>query len=218
MTPLNLNTLGRQIRAARVAKRLTLEEVVSRTGFTISWLSKIENGLLAPSLEGLVRLAEALECGVEYLVAGLSTPPRFVVDRRGEGRMIPGRNSHSGTLAHPLAEAWRQRTMLPEILRLSSNFGRRPGTESHDGERFLYVLEGDVKVSYGTDVIQLGPGDSIYIDAAIQHSISPAGRTSAQVLSVSFEPGRHGLAAASNNGHPRRKGSRTAATGRSARG
>ena len=53
---LNLLDLGRRIRAARLARRLTLEEVVSQTDFTISWLSKLENGRLAPSLEGLVRL------------------------------------------------------------------------------------------------------------------------------------------------------------------
>jgi transcriptional regulator with XRE-family HTH domain len=60
----NLVDLGRRARAARIARRLTLEEVVSRAQFTVSWLSKLENGQLTPSLEGLVKLAEVLECGV----------------------------------------------------------------------------------------------------------------------------------------------------------
>ena len=89
--PLNLTDLGRRIRVARMARRLTLEEVVSRTGFTVSWLSKVETGLLAPSLEGLVRLAEVLECSLEHLVAGLSVPPRMVVDRKNGGRPSAGR-------------------------------------------------------------------------------------------------------------------------------
>jgi len=81
--PLNLADLGRRVRTARLARRLTLEEVVSRTDFTVSWLSKIENGLLAPSLEGLVRLAEVLECGVEQLVAGLQMQLPDDLGRRG---------------------------------------------------------------------------------------------------------------------------------------
>ncbi len=126
MPLLNLSSLGRRIRAARVARRLTLDDVVSQTEFTVSWLSKIENGLLAPSLEGLVRLAEVLDCGVEDLVAGLLTPPRFVVDRAGDGRIVAGRNGSTGVNAHPLAEGWRGRSMQPEILEIAVSGGRRP--------------------------------------------------------------------------------------------
>ncbi|MFM7184936.1 MAG: helix-turn-helix domain-containing protein [Planctomycetota bacterium] len=46
----NLADLGQRIRAARLARRMTLEEVVSRADFTASWLSKLENGQLTPSL------------------------------------------------------------------------------------------------------------------------------------------------------------------------
>ena len=80
-SPVNLIDLGQRIRAARIARRMTLEEVVSRADFTVSWLSKLENGQLTPSLEGLVKLAQALECGIDSLVAGLTTPPRFVASR-----------------------------------------------------------------------------------------------------------------------------------------
>lgn len=187
MSLLNLSSLGRRIRAARTARRLTLEDVVSQTEFTVSWLSKIENGLLAPSLEGLVRLAEALDCGVEELVAGLVTPPRFVVDRAGAGRILTGRNGSTGVNIHPLAESWRGRAMQPEILELSGTSGRRP-PESHDGERFLHVLEGDVKVTYGDETIRLGPGDSLYLDAAIPHLIAVASRGKARLVSVTHEP------------------------------
>ncbi|MFM7292238.1 MAG: helix-turn-helix domain-containing protein, partial [Planctomycetia bacterium] len=48
-TPLNLADLGRRVRAVRLARRLTLDEVVSRANFTVSWLSKLENGQLTPS-------------------------------------------------------------------------------------------------------------------------------------------------------------------------
>ncbi len=215
MPPLNLSSLGRRIRAARVARRLTLEDVVSRTEFTVSWLSKIENGLLAPSLEGLVRLAEALECGVEDFVAGLSTPPRFVVDRAGEGRVTTGRNGSSGTTVYPLAEAWRQRAMKPEIIQIAGSVNRRPA-ESHEGERFLHLLEGEVKVAYGDDVVRLGAGDSLYLDAAIPHSITSSGRGAARILSVAFEPG-HNSRHTSGNVQPRPKARAASAGSRSAR-
>ena len=180
----NLADLGRRVRSARLARRLTLEEVVSRTSFTVSWLSKLENGLLAPSLEGLVRLAEVLECGVDSLVEGLSIPPQYVVVKRGSGMTVPGRG---GIVRESLADQWRNRRMHPVILHVSGNGSRRQ-PESHDGERFLLVLEGSVKVAYGDEQIQLAPGDSLYIHAAIPHAIAPAGRGTAKVLSVAYDP------------------------------
>ena len=182
----NLADLGRRIRAARIARRLTLEEVVSRTSFTVSWLSKLENGLLTPSLEGLVTLANVLECGVESLVEGLCVPPRFVVAKRADGVRPPSRNGRSGVTAAPLAEQWRDRRMHPTILHISGQ-GNRKQPDSHDGERFLFVLDGEILIAYGDERIRLAEGDSIYLHASIPHVIAPAGQSTARVLSVSYE-------------------------------
>jgi transcriptional regulator with XRE-family HTH domain len=187
----NLADLGRRIRAARLSRRLTLEEVVSRTDFTISWLSKIENGLLAPSLEGLVRLAEVLECGVDHLVAGLAASPRFTIDRKNGGWKPTGPGGRQSVAVEQLATGWQRRAMEPTILHLSAA-GQRRGAEHYDGQRFLHVLEGDVKIAYGDEPISLAVGDSIYFDASLPHSIAPASRSSAKVLSVLFEPTRNG--------------------------
>jgi transcriptional regulator with XRE-family HTH domain len=210
MSPsINIADLGRRIREARLARRMTLEDVVTRTEFTVSWLSKVENGLLAPSLEGLVRLAEVLGCGVEHLVAGLSATPKIVVSRNGERETLPARNGRAGVVAEPLADGWQRRAMEPAILYLSGT-GNRRNPYHHDGERFLHVLEGDVKVVYGDDVILLAAGDSVYLDAVLPHAIFPADRNAARVLSVSFEPSRSG--AASGNGRPSQ--ARAAGSGR----
>lgn len=183
----NLADLGRRVRAARLARRLTLEEVVSRAQFTVSWLSKLENGQLTPSLEGLVKLAEVLECGVDTLVQGLSIPPQYVVVKRGQGRTEPARDSRGGYVSECLADQWRDRAMNPVIVHLSG-VGNRQHPDNHDGERFLLVLEGQVKLEYGDELIHLDTGDSVYIYAAIPHVLAPAGRGTAKVLSVAYDP------------------------------
>ena len=186
-TSVNLSDLGRRVRAARLARRLTLEEVVSRANFTVSWLSKLENGQLTPSLDGLVKLAEVLECGVDTLVQGLSVPPQYVVVKQGEGRTEPARDSRSGYATESLADQWRDRAMNPMIVHLSG-VGNRHHPDNHDGERFLLVLDGEVKLEYGDELIHLDKGDSVYIYAAIPHVLAPAGRGTAKVLSVSYDP------------------------------
>ena len=186
---LNLADLGRRARAARLARRLTLEDVVSRTGLTVSWLSKLENGLLAPSLDALVSLAGALECGVETLVEGLSARPAFVVDKQ-EGSSRPPR-SRGGIVAEPLANGRHDRRMQPVILHVSGT-GNRHAPDHHDGERFLLVLDGEVRVLYGEEQIVLGLGESIYLKASIPHALCPASGRTARVLSVAYEPPIHG--------------------------
>jgi mannose-6-phosphate isomerase-like protein (cupin superfamily) len=50
------------------------------------------------------------------------------------------------------------------------------------------ALEGEVKLEYGNELIHLDKGDSVYIYAAIPHVLAPAGRGTAKVLSVSYDP------------------------------
>lgn len=196
--PVNLADLGRRVRTARLARRLTLEEVVSRAEFTVSWLSKLENGQLAPSLEGLVKLADVLECGVDSLVEGLSIPPQYVVVKGGTGRTDPPvKDRKAGVVVEHLADQWRNRAMNPVMLQISGN-GNRGNPDNHNGERFLMVLEGELKLEYGNDLMLLGTGDSIYIYAAIPHVLMPAGRGTVKVLSVAYEPSSS--AASSRNG------------------
>ena len=200
---LNLADLGRRVRAARVARQLTLEEVVSRTNFTISWLSKLENGQLSPSLDGLVKIAAVLECGVDTFVEGLAATPRHVVCRSGDATLP--RPRHGIAVEHRAAD-WRGRRMQPTILHVSRTAGRRP-PECGAGERFLLVLEGDVKLTYGAEVVRLAAGDSIYFDAAVPHAIAANGR-STRILSVSCAAEQRPAAASGRNGKASRAGSR----------
>lgn len=192
---LNLADLGRRVRAARVARQLTLEEVVSRTNFTISWLSKLENGQLSPSLDGLVKIAAVLECGVDTFVQGLAAAPRHVVCRNGDGPLPRPRD---GIAVEHRAADWRGRRMQPAILHVSRSGGRRPA-DCNSGERFLLVLDGDVKLTYGDEVVSLAAGDSIYFDAAVPHAIAASGRA-ARVLSVSCDGVQRRPAAGGRNG------------------
>lgn len=219
----NLADLGRRVRAARLARRLTLEDVVSRANFTVSWLSKLENGQLTPSLEGLVKLAGVLGCGVDKLVEGLCIPPRYEVVKRADRRLEPAGDGRNGYAVEPIAEGWRDRAMHPVILHLTG-VGNRHQPDNHDGERFLLVLDGDVRIEYGDDAIHLEEGDSVYIYAAIPHTLAPAGRTAAKVLSVSYLPsGQAGppLAAGTRADRGRRRNSpprKAGGSGRASRG
>jgi transcriptional regulator with XRE-family HTH domain len=177
-TQLDLADLGRRVRAARLARGLTLEEVVAEVDLTVSWLSKIENGLLQPSLEALVKLADALGCGVDHLLAGVSVRPRHAVARRAVAAA-----TGDGAAMHALLGRWPNRAMLPEVIHLAAAH-RGHGPSQHDGERLLLVLDGRMRVEYGTEQIDLEAGDCMYLDASTPHTLRSEAAT-ARVLSVS---------------------------------
>ncbi len=195
----NTVDLGRKAKTLRQARGLTLEDVVSRTEFTVSWLSKLENGLLKPSLDGLVRLAEVLECGVEDLVDGLLTRPRVAVTKNGKGRLDASKDTRNGHHVEHLSESWRGRGMETTVLHLPK--GRSKAMPmSEEGERFLHVLDGQVQLVYGDATEKLCEGDSVYIDARVPHMLHGDPRRKARVLSVLVRENYTATA----NGHSRR--------------
>lgn len=197
----NTVDLGRKAKSLRQLRGMTLEDVVSRTDFTVSWLSKLENGLLTPSLEGLVRLAEVLECGVEELVDGLLPRPRVVVTKNGNGRRDGAKNGHD---TEHLSEAWRGRGMETAVLHLPK--GRTNALPmSEVAERFLHVLDGQVQLIYGEQTEKLGEGDSVYIDARVPHTLHSESRRRARVLSVLVRDGSNGNRNGHSNGNGRKR-------------
>jgi len=59
----------------------------------------------------------------------------------------------------------------------------------HEGEEFLYVLEGSVQLLYGQETYTLEKGDSIYYDSIVPHNLTTlAEGETAKVLAVTYTP------------------------------
>jgi len=76
------------------------------------------------------------------------------------------------------------RHMQPLIVELEE----RPDEELsvHEGEEFIYVLEGNASLKIGEDSLELGPGDSVYYLSSIAHMIT-AKQGRAVILAVLYE-------------------------------
>jgi quercetin dioxygenase-like cupin family protein len=56
----------------------------------------------------------------------------------------------------------------------------------HDGEEFIHVLEGSVKLMIDQETHELEPGDSVYYKSTVPHLIAAA-RGKAIILAVLYE-------------------------------
>ena len=59
---------------------------------------------------------------------------------------------------------------------------------SHEGEEFIYVLEGRMEVCYGKHTYLLEPGDSIYYDSIVPHHVHGYEGQAAKILAVVYTP------------------------------
>jgi len=79
--------------------------------------------------------------------------------------------------------------MEPYVIAVSYADKDKAHASSHEGEEFIYVLEGEVVVHYGNQTYSLGEGDSIYYDSVVRHIVSSAAPgTTAKVLAVTYTP------------------------------
>lgn len=167
---------GNALRDLRGRNGWTLVEVSQITGVPVSTLSRIENGLVSPTYDILVRLSRGLEIDLADLLSGnlpqrqpqRAQPGRRSINRAGQGETIDLHN-HTlryqstdllGKLITPIVSEYRARSL--------AEFG---DFMHHPGEEYLYVIEGELEFhteSY-TPVI-LAAGDSIYFDSRMGHA------------------------------------------------
>ncbi len=177
--------LGQRVRDLRKERNWTLEQAAKQAGLARSTLSKIENGQMSPTYDALKKLAVGLDISVPQLF----TPPqqdkvngRMTVTRAGEGQ------SHAtATYEHDLlAETLTRKKMLPYRARVRArSMEEFDGWVRHDGEEFLYVLTGVVRLyTEFYEPIEMKRGDSAYYDATMGHNVVSVSPEDATILWV----------------------------------
>lgn len=163
--------LARKIKSLRVAQNLSQAELAERAGFARSSLSKIENGILSPTFEMLLKIAKGFRIKLTDLLQPESAPvlsSRMIVTRGTPGSTINDRNSRLSPLA-PQLKAREFQTYIVEFG--CSDLAEFGPWNSHSTEDFLYVLSGElVFMSQGYEEIILSPGDSVHFDGDMPHA------------------------------------------------
>jgi len=177
--------LGLRVRELRKALNWTLQQAASQAGLARSTLSKIENGQMSPTYDALKKLA----IGLQISIPQLFTPPmnnqingRLTHTKAGEGQ------SHvTVTYEHELlANNLSKKRMLPyRAVVHARSMDEFEGWVRHDGEEFLYVLSGVIRLfTEFYEPIELRRGDSAYYDASMGHNAVTLSAEDATILWV----------------------------------
>lgn len=184
--------IGDKIVALRTNCNLTIEDLAERSDLDIEQIRSIESNENIPSLAPLVKIARAL--GVRlgtFLDDDTELGP--VVSRHGtrvDSIRFSGKTQQKdGHLDFfSLAEQKAGRHMDPFIIDIEPNSDTQQKLSSHEGEEFIFVIEGNLLIKYGKTEYRLNKGDSIYYDSIINHLVLADNNLPAKILAVVYTP------------------------------
>jgi len=190
----NNNIVGAKIKGIRESKNLTIEEISERSGLSLDQINSIENDQNLPSLGPLIKIARAL--GVRLGTFMDDNDALGPVVTRAEDRERDSSISFSNGAAdarkhmeyHPLAQQKAGRHMEPFIIDINPEENNEFKLSAHEGEEFIYVMEGDLEIDYGKEKYSLKQGDSIYYDSIVKHHVHSAPGKSAKILALVYIP------------------------------
>jgi quercetin dioxygenase-like cupin family protein/DNA-binding XRE family transcriptional regulator len=181
---------SQRIKTLRETYGMSQEVLAERSAVPLELIKKIEDGMI-PDLAPLVKIARTL--GVRLgTILDEDRELGPVLTKKGEVR--ENLRFHSGKEAERtdalrysvLAPGKAGRHMEPFLIDVPAN--AQTLRSSHEGEEFFYVLEGKIRLEYGTLVYELAEGDSIYYDSMVPHRAVALEGRDAKVLAVVYTP------------------------------
>jgi len=183
--------VGERIRELRESKGLSLQEMASRTGYSSALLSQVENHFISPPLGGLIKIAKALEVKVGTFF-GDEPRESYAIVRRDERKHISRFASKEGVSYGYSYESLgfdkKDRQMEPFLVTLEPATVKSEKLSSHDGEEFIFILEGEMEAILGDHKDVLYPGDCIYYDSTIPHKVQCHREIPTKILAVLWTP------------------------------
>lgn len=187
------NRIGAKITTLRESLQLSQADLAQRCGCDLSIIQGLEDGQLAPSLAPLIKITRALGVRLGTLLDD-DTQVGPVITRKDHAEEVArlkslATSSDGGVLDFfSLAEGKNSRHMEPFMITVNPAPSDSHSLSSHEGEEFVFVMDGEIEIEYGKDLHVLGVGDSIYYDSIVPHQLRAHGDTAARILAVVYAP------------------------------
>ena len=188
----NNTVVGSKIKSVRESKNISVEEIAERSGLSIQQIVSIESDQNLPSLGPLIKIARAL--GVRLGTFLDDNDELGPVVCRAEERKDSISFSNDSVDArkhmeyHSLARQKTGRHMEPFSIDIQPSEKKEFKLSAHEGEEFIYVMQGDIEIDYGNEKYTLHEGDSIYYDSIVAHHVHGVTGKAAKILALIYIP------------------------------
>ena len=174
-----------RIKAFRMLRGWTLDQLAQKTGYTKSYLSQVENTKKEPPISSLNKIAYALEVDVLELITGESKEAEdrpLTIVRQDERKPLTPISAPPTLSYESLNYKRKHRLMDAYLITTGFEFPQEPVT--HNGEEFVFVLEGEMEFYYDGEIHRIKAGDSYYFDSNRPHFSRSIGDVPAKFVAV----------------------------------
>jgi len=179
--------LGNRLKTLRKTRKMTLQELSKKSGVQIATLSRMENNVMTGTLQSHVNICAALGIALVDFYREVEDARKVVALNKPSG--IPESFTRSGKFTvEMLITKISGKKMLPVIIRIQKGGKTHEEKNKTGTEKFIYVLEGKLRIRIGKDFYDLRKGDSVYFDASLPHVMHNRGRSEARVFAVLAPP------------------------------
>jgi transcriptional regulator with XRE-family HTH domain len=166
--------IGGKVKDLRERNFHTLHDLAAKTGISKSVLAEIESDEIMPPVATLLKLARALNVGMAYFFKDEAPAEQVSVTRAGERISVKRRPHHREGEVDYVYESLEARMPGKHMEPLLVEFVPMETAEmvftSHEGEEFIFLLDGKLEFRTNDRVESLSAGDALYFDSALNHS------------------------------------------------
>jgi transcriptional regulator with XRE-family HTH domain len=177
--------LGAKLRRLREQRGLSLVEVATQSGVGAEALAAFEEQKAIPAVADLMKIARALDVSVGHFFQTRIPEERVEVVRSSERWTVRKEGGAGGAPPyryHALSHGLTEKLMEPFLVEVPPGAARDATPSVHAGEEFLFVLAGVLEVAVGDATHRLEPGDAIYYDSRLPHTLRALEGTTARLL------------------------------------
>ncbi len=179
-----LSEVSRRIKDRRLLKRLTLQELATKTNVTKGLISQIENGRSIPSLPVLFSIIHSLEMEVGDFFEGLKFTEPLVIIRRKEEDVLEKENPQGFHYHKVLTKELSASSVDIVLLELSP--ASKLQAEIKEAFTYQYVLSGEMNYTIKGKTYRLQEGDSLFFNGRIPHAPENHTQQSCRLLIIYF--------------------------------
>ncbi len=156
---------GAAVRQLRRARNWSPEELADATGQTPEFIAHVENDRMSPPVGFILRLARVMKIDPGTF---LHKEERAAIRDRRSQAYYQRTQSYSYATLTPEAASSHLRAFM---ITIEAHHDHKPVAYKHEGEEFIYVMEGDLAFTLGSREHVLKPGESIHFNSDVPHKL-----------------------------------------------
>ncbi len=173
-----VQSVGEKIREMREKLKIDLDKLAEKTGYDSDFLRELEEGKISPAVGALIQISRAMSVDSSELLA----------DEKKEAR----RKSHLKR-----TKAYSYKSLTPDaedkhlwayLVTLDPKKEHEMVAYKHEGEEFMFVVDGKVEVKVGEDIHVLKKGEHVHFNSGIQHHLRNLSSKVSTMIVVVYTP------------------------------